>query len=182
VLAIAVLALPAQLIAQEQAVDLSGRLPVIAVAPVLPVAREVNLGAWQLRFDVMLEGESPGSSLDGVPRWHLGFRAERRLFSHLSAGGMAILSRGENRPLASSAELGTGRDMSQTGSLTGPGTYRTVFNTALTFSVPLKETPGLNLKTIGELWNPLGDKWSGEPGNDVTLVERAFKIGLLTKF
>ena len=182
VLAAAVLALPAQLMAQEQAVDPPAKLPVTAAAPVLPVTPEITFGGWQLRPDVMLKGESPRPSLDGVPRWHLGFRAERQLFSHLSIGGMATLSRGEDGPVVSSVELGTGRDLSQTGSLTGPGTYRTVFNTALTFSVPLKETGRVNLKAFGELWNPFGDKRTGEPGSDVALVGRAFKIGLRTTF
>jgi hypothetical protein len=130
----------------------------------------------------MLKGELPRPSLDGIPRWNLGFRAERPLLSHLSVGGMATLSRGEDGPLASSAELGTGRDLSQTGSLTGPGTYRTVFNTALTISVPLKVTGRVNLKAIGELWNPFGDKLTGEPGSDVALIGRAFKIGLRATF
>jgi hypothetical protein len=182
VVAAAVLALPAQLLAQEQAVDPPAKLPVTAVAPVLPVTPEVNFGAWQLRPDVMLKGESLRPSLDGVPRWHLGFRAERQLFSHMSVGGMATLSRGEDGPLVSSAELGTGRDLSQAGSLTGPGTYRTVFNTAVTISVPLKETGRVKLKAIGELWNPFGDQRSGESGGDVALVGRAFKIGLRTTF
>src|ERR1700733_3625916 len=118
VLAAAVLALPAPLLAQDQAVDPPAKLPLTAAAPVLPVTPEVNFGAWQLRPDVMLKGESSRPSLDGVPRWHLGLRAERQLFSHLSVGGMATLSRGEDGPLVSSAELGTGRELSQPGSLT----------------------------------------------------------------
>jgi len=31
-------------------------------------------------------------------------------------------------------------------------------------------------------WNPFGDKLTGEPGSDVALVGRAFKIGLRTTF
>jgi hypothetical protein len=181
-LAAAVLALPAPLIAQEQALEPPAKLPVIAAGPVVPVTPEITFGAWQLRPDVMLKGESPRPSLDGVPRWHLGFRAERQLFSRLSVGGMAILSRGEDGPVVSSVELGSGRDLSQTGSLSGPGTYRTVFNTALTFSVPLKETGRVNLKAFGELWNPFGDKRTAEPSSDVALVGRAFKIGVRTTF
>ena len=73
--------------------------------------------------------------------------------------------------------------MSQTGSLTEPGTYRTVFNTALTVSVPVKQTGRVNLKAIGELWNPFfGETRNGAPAGEVALDGRAFKIGLKTTF
>jgi hypothetical protein len=181
-LAAVVLALPAPVLAQEQTIGPLANLPLTAVAPALPPAPEVSLGAWRFRPDVMLKGESPRPPLDGIPRWNLGVRTERQLFSHLNVGGMATLSRGGDGPFVSSAELGTLRNLWQTGSLTGPGTYRTVFNSALTFSVPVKQTGHVKMKLIGEFWNPFGDKLSGDPGNDVALAGRAFKIGLRMTF
>jgi hypothetical protein len=187
VLAAVALALSASepLVAQEQVASPPTQLPLIVAAPpVVPAGTTVvDFGAWLLRPDVALKKEPPGSPLDGIPRWTLGFRAERRVFAGVRVGGMASVARGEDGPLVSASELGTGRDLSHTGSLTGPGTYRTVFNTALTVSVPLKETGRVNLKAVGELWNPFfGATRNGAQDNDVVLCGRAFKIGLKTTF
>lgn len=181
-LAAVALALPGPLLAQEQAADPVAKLPLTAAAPALPPLPEVSVGAWRFRPDVMLNGEALRPPLDGIPRWNLGVRTERQLFSHLSVGGTATLSRGEEGPLVSSAELGTLRNLWQTGSLTGPGTYRTVFNSALTFSLPVKESGHVKMKVIGEFWNPFGDKLTGESGSDVALAGRALKIGLRITF
>ena len=173
------------LVAQEHAAGQAAQLPLTLAAPVVvqPGPPVVDFGAWQLRPDVTLKKEWPGSPLDGIPRWNLGFRLERQVFAGVRIGGMASVARGEDGPLVAATELGTGRDLSQTGSLTGPGTYRTVFNTALTVSVPVKETGRVNLKAIGELWNPFsGATRNGAPPGEVPLNGRAFKIGLKTTF
>jgi len=183
-LAAVALALPAPFLAQESIQQPPANIPVTsAPLPVTPSAPDIGIAGWRVRPDLDLKKPSPGSALEGIPQWNLGFRAERQLFSRLSVGGMATLSRGANGPLASSTALGTGRDLSQTGSLTGPGTYRTVLNTGLTLSVPLKATGHVNLKAIGEIWNPFsGDMRNGEIGSDIPLVGRAFKIGLRVTF
>jgi hypothetical protein len=184
VLAAVALALPAPLLAQGSVPQPPANVPVTsAPLPGTPSGPDIGIAGWRVRPDVDLKKPLPGSALEGIPRWNLGFRAERQLFSRLSVGGMATLSRGEDGPLVSATELGTGRDLSQTGSLTGPGTYRTVLNTDLTFSVPLKDTGHFNLKAIGELWNPFSaDRRKGENGSDIPLPGRAFKIGLRTTF
>lgn len=184
VLTAVALSLPAPLFAQEPVAEPPANLPVTVAPPavILPGAAEAGPGAWRLRPDVTLKRDSPGASLEGIPRWHLGVRAERQLFSRVSAGGMATLSRGEDGPLVASSELGTGRGLSTVGSLTGPGTYRTVFNTALTVSVSVKATGRLRLDAIGEIWNPFfGDRCAGT-GADVPLHGRAVKFGLRTTF
>jgi hypothetical protein len=176
--------LPAPLLAQQPIQQPPENVPVTsAPLPGTPSGTDIGIAGWRVRPDIDLKKASPGSPLEGIARWNLGFRAERPLFSRLSVGGMATLSRGEDGALVSSTELGTGRDLSQSGSLTGPGTYRTVLNTALTFSVPLKGTGHVNLKAIGELWNAFsGDTRDGDIGSHTPLVGRAFKIGLRTTF
>lgn len=124
-----------------------------------------------------------GRDIYGNPKWSAGFRARREFFGRVDVAAGATFTRGEQMAASFSRELGTGRDLSVDSPLTGPGTYRTVFDTTLSASVAVKQSGHLRIDGIGELWNPFNtDAAKLVPSDPQTLRTPTFKFGILTRF
>ncbi len=143
----------------------------------------LNLRGWRIQSDFSSQGDPARPVVNGIPTWQLGMRVSRPLFNRFEVGAAASATRGHNLPGVLSQELGTGRDLAVATPLTGPGSYRTIWNTTLSVAVPLKTTEQLDLKAIIELWNwnPFGSKPSSSSG-DTALGGGAMRLGIAAKF
>jgi hypothetical protein len=147
------------------------------------VSGSLNLRGWRIQSDFSSNGDPAQPVVNGIPTWQLGMRISRELFNRFEVGAAASATRGHNLPGYLSQQLGTGRDLAVATPLTGPGSYRTIWNTTLSVAVPLKTTEQLNLKAIGEVWNwnPFGSKPS-KGVSDTALGGGATRLGILTRF
>jgi hypothetical protein len=152
-------------------------------SPPATVTGSLNLRGWRIQSDFSSTGDLARPVVNGIPTWQLGMRVSRQLFDRFEVGAAASATRGHNLPGVLSQELGTGRDLAVATPLTGPGSYRTIWNTTLSVAVPLKTTEQLNLKAIGELWNwnPFGSRGSSS-ASDTALGGGAMRLGIATKF
>ena len=143
----------------------------------------INLRGWRIQSDFSSLGDPARPMVNGIPTWQLGMRVSRQLFDRFEVGAAASATRGHNLPGVLSQELGTGRDLAVVTPLTGPGSYRTIWNTTLSVAVPVKTTDQLKLKAIGELWNwnPFGSK-PGSSSSDTALGSGAMRFGIATRF
>jgi hypothetical protein len=147
------------------------------------VGGSLNIKDWRIQSDFSSKGDLARPIVNGIPAWHLGMRTSRKLFHRFELGAAASATRGHDLPGVLSQELGAGRDISVATPLTGPGSYRTTWNTTLSFAVPLKTTDQLSLKAIGEVWNwnPFGSKPRSGIG-DTVLGGRAMRLGIAARF
>ena len=143
----------------------------------------LNIKDWRIQSDFGSKGDPSRPIVNGIPTWQLGMRASRQLFHRFEVGAAASATRGHNLPGVLSQELGTGRDIAVATPMTGPGSYRTIWNTTFSVAVPLKTTGRLNLTAIGEIWNwnPFGTKPKSGVG-DAVLGGGAMRLGIAAKF
>jgi hypothetical protein len=146
----------------------------------LPLAGTINIGDLGLRTVFSSKGDPTRPMFDGIPRWQLGIRTSRQVLSRVQVGVAASATRGHEGSAMWSSALGTGEDLSVPSPFSGPGTYRTVWNTTLSIAVPIRKTDRVNLKAVGELWNPFAKSKDGS--TDTLLHGRAFRIGIAAGF
>ena len=150
--------------------------------PTIPLAGATTLSDWRARTQSWFTAEDPERPvINGIPKWQLGVRVGRQLFPRVQLGAAASVARGHDLPVFLSQELGTNRDLSAPTPLTGPGSYRTVWNTTLSVNVPLKRTGKIRWNMIGEVWNPFGPTTTDITSGSA-LRSRALRIGIATTF
>ena len=111
-----------------------------------------------------------------IPNWRVGLTLKHDVWKRLQVSGTIAATRGSQGPTFLFREIGSGRDLSVRGPLTGPGSYKTQWDTTFTATVPLKTTGRLKLDVVGEVWNPFTPTKTPAP---VLIPKRGFRLGIV---